>query len=231
MIKNLFIDLDDTIFDFHKAEHIAVFKALEEFGINPTKSILDRYSVINLFQWKLLEKGMITRAEVKVNRFKLLLHELNSLADPFSVAMLYEKYLSQGHYYMDGAHEAIVELSRKYNLYLVSNGTSKVQHGRLDSSDLQQYFKEIFISEEIGLNKPDIGFFDYGFSKIPGFLKNESLMIGDSLSSDILGGLNAGIKTVWISMGKSVDKEIVPDFVINGIKELPELLKNIAENQ
>ena len=197
MIDTVFFDLDNTIFDFNKAEHIALAKTLEELGIPPSEETCARYSVINLAQWKLLEKGVITRREVKLRRFRLLFEELGVPAAPEEAAARYESLLGIGHYFMDGAEELLQTLYGNYRLYLVTNGTAAVQKGRLESAQLQKYFEDIFISEEIGFNKPDIRYFESCFSRIPSFSRETSVIVGDSLTSDIQGGINAGIRTVW----------------------------------
>ena len=110
MIDTVFFDLDNTIFDFNKAEHIALAKTLEELGIPPSEETCARYSVINLAQWKLLEKGVITRREVKLRRFRLLFEELGVPAAPEEAAARYESLLGIGHYFMDGAEELLQTL-------------------------------------------------------------------------------------------------------------------------
>ncbi|MDD3796912.1 MAG: YjjG family noncanonical pyrimidine nucleotidase [Lachnospiraceae bacterium] len=229
MIKNIFFDLDDTILDFHKAEHIAVKKTLEELGIAATQELLDRYSVLNEQQWKLLELGSLTREEVKVRRYTLLFQEISSDASPEKAALTYEEFLSHGHYFIEGAEEMLRHLSKNYRLYLASNGFAYVQRGRLKSAGIEKYFDNIFISEEIGANKPGKDFFDYCFRQIPEFKKEESLIVGDSLTSDIKGGINAGITTVWFRKKQAPAAkapEIRPDFTIHHLSELNEVLSN-----
>ncbi|MBO5078917.1 MAG: HAD hydrolase-like protein, partial [Oscillospiraceae bacterium] len=141
MLEFLFLDLDDTIFDFHKAEHIALSKTLRSFGMEPTQQVLDRYSIINRAHWEKLERKELTREQVVVGRFKVLFQEKGIQVDPEQVARKYEDFLSQGHYFLPGAEEALVCLSKKYKLYLASNGTAKVQAGRLKSSGIGKYFQ------------------------------------------------------------------------------------------
>jgi 2-haloacid dehalogenase len=114
----------------------------------------------------------------------------------------------------------------KYRLFLASNGTASVQHGRMTSADLYPYFEQAFVSQEIGHNKPSQAYFDACFARIPGFEKEKCLMVGDSLTSDILGGINAGIKTVWVNPeGKQAPEHIRPDYQIKSLAELPGLLE------
>lgn len=226
MIDTVFLDLDNTIFDFSKAEKIALKKTLETLGVDTSEKTLARYSVLNTAQWKLLEKGEITRQEVKVRRYRLLFEELGTDASAEEAAALYESLLGIGHYFMEGAEELLNELKGKYRLYLATNGTASVQKGRIASASLEQYFDGIFISEEIGYNKPDKAYFEACFAEIPDFVKEKAVIVGDSLTSDIQGGINAGIRTVWFNpKGEPGDGAIVPDAEIRSLLELPELLE------
>ncbi len=227
MIEFLFLDLDDTILDFHRAERVAVGKTIREFGVEPTDEILARYHVINKAHWERLERGEITRAEVLVNRFAALFSELGIGVDPEACARSYEKNLSIGHYFLPGAEEAVKALHRKYRLYLASNGTAAVQHGRLTSAGLYPYFEQIFISQEIGFNKPSKAYFDSCFAKIPDFDPARAIMVGDSLTSDVLGGKNAGLPTVWVNPEGKPWGDIRPDYTIGSIGELEALLETL----
>lgn len=227
MMEFLFLDLDDTILDFHKAERIAVGKTIRDFGVEPTKEILARYHVINKAHWEKLERGEITRAEVLVNRFAVLFEELGVAADPTTCARDYERNLSTGHYFLPGAEEAVKHLHKKYRLYLASNGTAAVQHSRLTSAGLYPYFEKVFISQEIGYNKPSREYFEACFAEIPDFDPDRAMMVGDSLTSDILGGIHAGLTTVWVNPEGKENGEIRPDYEIGSIAELEGLLERL----
>lgn len=226
-MKTILFDLDDTIFDFHKAETAAISKTLKELSIEPTPQVLARYSVLNLAQWKRLELGEIDRDEVKVGRFRNLFDELGVDASAKKAAKIYEKYLGIGHYFLPGALEMIQSLSNEYRLYLVSNGTACVQKGRIESSGIAVYFQKIFISEIVGYNKPDRRFFDACFAEIPDFSREETVIVGDSLSSDIQGGNGAGIKTIWFNPRHASlpeDSAQRPDAVYAAPEELEHVL-------
>lgn len=229
MIRNVLFDLDDTLFDFHKAEKIALTKTLVHFGIDPTEETLALYSTINAAHWKRLELGEISREEVKVGRYRELFKTIGVECDPVKATAYYESMLAIGHYFMPGAPELLEELYRKYRLYIVSNGTAKVQEGRIGSSGIAKYMDGIFISQILGANKPDKQFFDICFAEIPDFSLSETVIIGDSLSSDIKGGINAGITTVWFNTkGIENDNDIKPDYTIKELSEVPGLLSQIS---
>lgn len=229
MIRNVLFDLDDTLFDFHKAEKIALTKTLVHFGIDPTEETLALYSTINAAHWKRLELGEISREEVKVGRYRELFETIGVECDPVKATAYYESMLAIGHYFMPGAPELLEELYRKYRLYIVSNGTAKVQEGRIGSSGIAKYMDGIFISQILGANKPDREFFDICFAKIPDFSCAETVIVGDSLSSDIKGGINADIATVWFNPKEiENDSDIKPDYTIKELSEVPGLLSQIS---
>ena len=227
MIEFLFLDLDDTILDFHKAERIALSKTILDFGVEPTEEVLQLYHVINKWHWEQLELGTLTRAEVLVNRFGVLFEKLGKTVDPTDCARAYEKNLSIGHYFLPGAEEAVERLSKKYRLFLASNGTASVQKGRMTSANLYRFFETVFVSQEIGYNKPSLDYFNACFAAIPGFDKEKALMVGDSLSSDIKGGINAGIRTVWVNPDHKDCGSIKPDYEIEALSQLEALLETL----
>ena len=226
MVEFLFLDLDDTILDFHKAERIAIAKTIRDFGVEPTEEVLSRYHIINKWHWEQLELGKLTRAEILENRFGVLFDELGVDADKTLCARTYEHNLSIGHYFLPGAEEAVDRLSKKYRLFLASNGTASVQKGRMTSANLYRFFEKVFVSQEIGHNKPSVAYFEACFAQIPGFDKSKALIVGDSLSSDIRGGNNAGIATCWVNPnGLPRREDIHVDYEIKALSELEALLE------
>lgn len=228
MIEFLFLDLDDTILDFKKAEYIAIGKTIADFGVDPTEEIRHRYHLINKWHWEQLEKGTMTREEILVGRFKVLFEELGVQVDAEKVARTYEKNLATGHWFLPGAEEAVESLSQKYRLFLASNGTASVQKGRMTSANLYRFFEQSFVSQELGHNKPSKAYFDAAIARIPGFDPEKCLMVGDSLTSDILGGKNAGIRTVWVNPTHAPGRpDIVPDYEIEYLHQLEALLETL----
>ena len=228
MFEILLIDLDDTILDFKKQEYVAIRKTLADAGLEPTEAVCARYSQINDWHWKQLEKGAITRDEVLYGRFRVLFQEMDIAADPISTSKAYMENLGSGHFFLPGAEEAIRSLGQKYRVFLASNGTSVVQKRRIASAGLEKLVEGIFISQDAGVNKPGKGFFDYCFAHISNFDMQKVLMVGDSLSSDILGGQNAGIPTCWVAPEeKSCTLEKAPTYRIESITQLEALLESL----
>lgn len=227
MIKHVFLDLDDTILDFHSAERRALSVALAIEGIPPTDDLISLYSEVNLSQWKLFELGEIpTAQEVKSRRFEIFFEKIG-VAPLKNLPANYETELAHNHEFVEGASEVLDELYGRYHLYLVSNGLASVQAERLAGADLYRYFDGIFISERVGFNKPNKEYFDVVFSKIRNFDKSTAVIVGDSLSSDIKGGMNAGIKTVWVNRNGQDRGDYTPDVEINDIRDLPTALQNL----
>ena len=228
----LFLDIDDTILDFKAAERNALSKALRMIGQEPSDEILERYNKINISFWEKLERGEISRNEVLVGRFEQLFDEYGISGSPEEIMELYEQQLAIGHFFMPGALELLEELKDEYRLFLVSNGSKKVQSGRLASAGIEHYFENIFISEEMGFEKPTKEFFDCCFQKIGMFRKENSVIIGDSLTADILGGINTGIRTIWYRCrGRKPSETIIPDHTVESLLEIPPLLHEIFRDK
>ena len=225
MYRFLFLDLDDTLLDFHKAEAIAIAKTFRKNGLPDTPEMIEHYSRVNHRQWELLNAGKITREEVLTGRFEILFQETGIQADVGQVLEDYEHFLAIGHYFLPGAEEILQYLAGKYKLYIASNGTASVQDGRLKSAGILPLLQDVFISQRLGANKPSREFFELAAARIPDFRREEALMIGDSLTSDIQGGVNAGIDTCWYNpKGLPVPDSPRPTYVIHALDELRTLL-------
>jgi len=228
MIKAVLLDSDDTLLDFTKAEHIALSKTLASMGIEPSDEMIALYSGINKRHWEMLERGELTRAQVLVKRFEALYDTLGMTGDAEATQASYEHNLSIGHYFMPGAVEMLEALYGKYKLYMVTNGNEKVQVPRLASAGIEKYFEDIFISQRVGFDKPRIEYFQRCFEKMPPFEPGEMIIIGDSLTSDIQGGINAGIHTCWYNFRNAAPRAgIEPEFVVRSLDQIPALLETI----
>ena len=224
-IRAIFLDLDDTILDFSRAEASALRRVLTEEGIPAGDAVLARYHDINAAQWILLEEGKITRPQVLTRRFSILFDELGVAGDPETVCKRYEEYLAGEIWFVPGAEALLEALAPRYDLYIASNGTAAVQHRRLAAAGIGKYIQKVFISQEMGADKPSPAFFDACFAVSPGLSRQEALMVGDSLTSDIRGGRNAGMAACWFNPQKKPGRrDILPDFEIHSLEELPRLL-------
>jgi 2-haloacid dehalogenase len=228
MIKFLFLDLDDTILDFGAAEHAAIIETLRAVGVEPSEKNLKRYGEINRSCWQSMERGELQRDEVLTRRFEIFFSELGIGASPKDTQNFYAHRLSLEHPFMEGAPELLEQLFGKYKMYIASNGIAIVQDRRISDTGISKYFDGIFISERIGYNKPAREFFDACFGAIRGFDPSLAMIVGDSLTSDILGGINAGIATCWINPKHLPGREdIRPDYELEGLHQLEALLETL----
>ncbi len=226
MIQTVFLDLDDTIMDFRRAEAEALKRALQTMDVAPTEDVISRYSAINKAQWELLEQKKITRPQLLLRRFEILYHELGLVRSPAKTQEYYGEFLSRSHWLLPGAEELLKTLHGTYHLYLASNGTGPIQDRRIRDSGIGKYFHDIFISDYLGVNKPAKAFFDRCFARIPGFDLEKAIMVGDSLTSDMQGGIHAGLKTCWFNPGGKTTTLPI-DYEIHDLSELPGLLEQI----
>ena len=228
MIKTVFLDLDETILDFNKCERDAICDTMRHAGVAPTDELIAHYSAVNLAQWKLLEKKIITRAEVRLRRFEIFFREIGVSVDVGEIADYFENSLSKTCHFIDGAEALLPALHEKYRVYITTNGYIKTQTGRIKASGIEKYVDGVFISQAVGADKPSKEYFDACAAAIPDFSRGETVIVGDSLTSDILGGINAGIRTVWFNVrGNPPSDTIVPDETITSLDELMPLLERM----
>ena len=170
----------------------------------------------------------MSREKLLVGRFQELFDEIGCKVPAAEVQDRYEEVLSTGHWFMPGAEEMLEALYGKCRLFICSNGNAHVQDGRLASSGIEKYFEGIFISERIGYDKPDARYFDACFARIPDFAKERAIMIGDSLTSDIRGGVNAGIKTCWFNPKNEENRSgLKPNYEICRLQQIPGLIEQV----
>ena len=222
IITTIFIDVDGTILDFKKCQMHALIKACESLNIPINDDMVDSYDKINDNQWLLYEKGLTTKEKLSVERFRIFAEKYNILIDPALLQKKYHTYLGDFAFYLNGAKEGINKLSEKYDIYLITNGTDYIQNSRIKVSQLDKIIKDAFISDTIGYPKPYKEFFDYCFNKTK-LKNNEVIVIGDSLSSDIKGGIEYNLKTIWFNLtDKKTDLKI--DAEVHSWDELINLL-------
>jgi 2-haloacid dehalogenase len=223
--KTLLFDADDTLLDFDAAESLALRLLFEEHHFSLTTDIEKTYKNINKDLWKAFEQGKIDRDEVVNSRFYLLFKDYGKDIDGALLENSFRRYLEQGHQLVKGAIELITTLQKDFDLYIVTNGDSKTQDRRLRESGLYPLFRDIFVSEVSGFQKPMKEYFDYVFARIPHFEPNQALIIGDSLSSDIKGGYLAGIDTCWYNPERlDNNTDIIPTYEIQKLEDLYQIL-------
>lgn len=219
----LLFDADDTLFDFPKAEANALRWTLEQSNLPSRPEFFDIYSRCNQQTWKEFERGEVTSLELRVKRFRLFFDEAGLAGDPEAVSPLYLRNLALGADLLPGAEEVIRAMRERFHLALVTNGLKDVQRPRLERSSLRDSFERIFISEEIGAAKPSRDYFEAVFRGIGQPPKETVLLIGDSLTSDMRGGLDYNIDTCWYNpSGKTTNLPVT--YQIARLNELVELL-------
>lgn len=220
----LLFDADDTLFDFSKAEANALKWTLEQSGIHFEPEHIRLYARVNQQVWQEFERGMVTSQELRVKRFRLFFQESGLGGEPLAVSQLYLQNLALGTDLLDGANDVVHALQKQFHLALVTNGLKDVQRPRLERSSLRDCFEQVFISEEVGASKPSSAYFEAFFSATGQPAREEVLIIGDSLTSDMQGGLDFGIDTCWYNPKHKLTSLPVT-YQIGHINELLTLLK------
>jgi len=223
--QTLLFDVDDTLLDFGAAERLALRLLFEDQEMPLTSEIKAHYKRINHGLWRSFEEGEMDRDEVVNTRFSILFKEYGQEVDGALLEKKYRSYLEEGHQLLHGAIELITDLQHQYDLYIVTNGVSKTQDRRLRDSGLHPLFKDIFVSEDTGFQKPMKEYFDYVFARVPNFTVEKGLIIGDSLSADIKGGQLAGLDTCWFNPGMLPNNTgMMPTYEIQHLDELYAIL-------
>lgn len=232
MIKYLLWDIDNTLLSFDLAERASMTKGFDKFGLDiGDEKALEVYKNINDKYWKMLEKGEKTREEILTERFEEFfdLYDIaydDRLVNDFN--LFYQEELGKQVFFNDYAEEVLQKLGKDYKQYAVTNGSKVAQSGKLKNSGLDKVFDGVFISEDLGYDKPSLEYFDLVFESIGSKNKDEYILIGDSLTSDMLGSNNAGIKNIWYNPKDFDNKASVKvDYTINNLKEVIKILENI----
>lgn len=224
-IKAILLDADGTLLDFDRSERAALQETFETLSLPFDQTTYEVYHRNNDWCWKALERGEISRDELKVRRYRMTFEELDLSADPALATKTYEGILGNYAFPFEGAEKTCERLSKKYDLYIVTNGLKHVQTARMLRTKIPEVVKGIYISEDVGYTKPAPEFFDRVFSDHPKLRREETLIVGDSLTGDMQGGNNAGILTCWVNRhGAETPKDLRIDFEIDHITKLEKVL-------
>ena len=221
---NVLIDLDGTLLDFNKGERNAILKTIKEYGgyiLNDDD--IDYFSKINEYYFNEYKIGNMLREEFHYMRFKKMYLYLKIDGDIKEANKYYVNTLKYEAQIYDDVIEALDYLKLRHKLYIASNGMNDVQIKRLEIARIIDYFEKIYVSEKIGFNKPDVNFFNYIFKDLNDYNKNNYIIIGDRLDSDVLGGINSSIKTIYLNRD-NIDGSIKADFEIKSLKEIKDIL-------
>jgi len=214
-------DADNTLLDFARSERAALCDALAQMGVAADDGMVAAYSAINDAMWKKLERGEITKSTLREARFGEFCARYGLDLDVGALADRYVDSLATQCFLMDGALAVCTALARHCRLYVITNGMARVQHGRFDSSPLYPLFEGAFISDEIGHEKPSTAFFDAVKRGIPDFDPATTLVVGDSLTSDIAGGIASGLDTCWYDRhGKGAPHDMAITYTVHRLEEL-----------
>lgn len=221
----LFFDADGTLFDFNGAEATAFRNAFDLLKVPFEESYLDTYQTINRDLWQALERDDITPAVLRVRRFELLLEALQLEGSADDLNVVYVEQLGLYTLLLDGAYEVLETLYKSSRIAIVTNGLKAVQRSRMSHSTIQPFITELIISEEVGAAKPHPAFFDAAFARTGNPPKSDVLLIGDSLTSDMKGGVDYGIDTCWYNpTGERKPDEFAVTYEIQHLRELFEII-------
>ena len=217
----IMMDIDNTLLDFDAAERKALLETLQQFSLPCDEAAVSRYHEINSSLWGELNKGKIRRDKLVVERFDRFVKEVGAAAKATELNRAYTEHLATHADVIPGAEEALQELAEVATMIAISNGTESVERGRLKLSGFEKYFDDIFISEAVGVSKPNPKIFQMARRKLGIEHSDKVLVVGDSLSADIQGGVNAGLDTCWVNMkGLENESGLTPTYEVKALSEL-----------
>lgn len=226
--KTILWDLDQTLLNFDLSMDYAIRAVFKRFGLAINDAVVAQYDAINRSYWNRLEMGEITKEEVKTGRFRTLFKELDIYhISPEEMAVIYQEELGSIFFFMDGARELVTNLREMgYRQYVVTNGVNSTQASKMRLSGLDQIMDGVFVSELMGYPKPMKEYFDACFAALPDVKREECILVGDSLTSDMRGANNAGITACWFNPeGRDKDIDVKTDYEIHRLDELLSILE------
>ena len=230
MIQTILWDIDGTILNFHRSAENSLKNTFKKFGYGEiTDELLHMYEEINDVYWCKLEKGEIIKEKLLVERFVEFFTKIG--VETTRVVEFNQAYLNgllDTVVFMPEAYETVKKLHPEYKQYIVTNGVKELQRKKIAKAHIEEFFDGIFISDEIGYEKPHIEFFNYVFDRIPTKNPDEVIIIGDSLTSDIAGGIRAGIHTCWYHPSNEENhSDVKPEFTVTSHLAFQEILKQL----
>ena len=221
MIKAVFIDVDDTLLDFRACAKEAMQATMKEFGMVYEESMFPVFWQINSELWQAIQRGELTREGLWEIRWNRIFAELGIQADGPAFETAFHDKLAVSAVEVEGAREIMAYLASRYRVFVTTNAPHYQQVTRLTTAGMIQYVEEVFTSEKIGASKPSEKFFKACFAALPDIKPEETVIIGDSLTADIRGGVVFGMKTCWFNPdGKEVPQELAIDYVVHTLAEI-----------
>lgn len=219
-------DVDQTLLDFKRSESYAIKHCFEQLGMKADEAAVTLYSGINERFWKKIETGEIEKKTALTERFETFFHTINVTGiDASAFQKSYAEALGSVYYYQDNSYELVKSLKGTCRQYLVTNGVTLTQRKKLALSGFDKLVENIFVSEEIGVPKPRKEFFDQCFARIPEFCRERTIIVGDSLTSDMQGANNAGIAACWYNPHRLKNNSAVKiDYEISNLNDIKNIL-------
>lgn len=225
MFKAVFIDIDNTLLDFNKCAKVAMKRILEECNVKFEEYMFDVFVKINDSLWLEIEKGNLTKEGLYKFRWNTIFKELNIKLDGEAFEERFVKLLHETAEPVADANEVLEYLASKYTVYAASNSVYTQQIDRMTKADMLKHITKLFSSEKIGFAKPSKMFFDKCFEQTDGIIPEDVILIGDSLTADIQGGIAYGLKTCWFNYkGEMLPDGISPDYIVDSLKEIKDIL-------
>lgn len=226
MYKYLLFDVDNTLLDFNEGERCALESVLAHFPLKFSDEVYKRYHQINDDLWKLLEVGKIEKQRLRVLRFEMLFDEFGFDGKEYGsvISPIFLEAMTEQAQIMEGAVEVLESVYKKYDLYIITNASAATQKKRLSKTPFEKYFKKYFISDDMGVHKPQKEYFEKVVSDIGSFDLGDYLVVGDSLTSDIKGAVDFGIDSCYFDPKGVGSKEIKPTYTISKLTDLLKII-------
>jgi len=224
--KWLLFDADNTFLDFSSASRQSLFATCADYSLPCNDEIYRIYQIENAKVWEAFENKEITALQLRSLRFtKFFAATGISGIDPFEFNQAFLQNIVALSEAYEGAAHLLSSLSSRYRLSVITNGLKEVQRPRIQKLQMTHLFESIIVSDEIGVAKPDIRFFEHSYQSIANPpAKSEILVIGDNLKSDIQGGIDFGVDTCWISHDRINASDVQPTYTIDHLMDLTDRL-------